>query len=594
MTSAAWHPVGIVVDPSDPHWRKHLQALASRLPQMEVHRVVSFCDPAVGVALRSGWPAAVHWRDLVPAALNDKLWRTAYGKVRALIDGLKAHGQGTLKCYLHVLSDALMRHYVWDYLAQTSRPAVVLLPPNSELRKRVGAPCHTQGWMARLAGGRRNLARLSGWFWRARPQAGAQPVESAVSGILMLVEDGVSAVHRLPALAVARELHGRGYPPRIVTSTASIASSFASQGHPVSVVKPRSIVRFAWKALRQAVPDWLDIVRQMHRPTLKDPLPPEFVAWLRTGTFGYLLRRMLLVEAITQAESTHAVEMVLALGETSPLVIVGLDWANHRGISNAAVTPVLIGGRPDNEDFPAAAHLVYGEQAAEWMRRMGVDADSIRVVGSTTYEAALDRDRTADIERTRCVLPAWQPSQRLVVLATEALPVPETELVPMLQACLALDDVHAVVKLHPADAIDAFTRIISEQAFDDKRVSLLTTCDLEALLHAADLLVCVQSNIAITAAILGTPTLSPTFGGRERPVDITTGGFATECAAADSAQELIDSLTRSGTDRQGALDRMHKGVRHFAGRADGRSHVHIADAVLELMNQQCLAKLGPT
>lgn len=153
----------------------------------------------------------------------------------------------------------------------------------------------------------------------------------------------------------------------------------------------------------------------------------------------------------------------------------------------------------------------------------------------------------------------------------------------MLRACLALSDVHVVVKLHPADSEDAITAIIREHVGANCRISLLALCDLTALLHAADLLVCVQSNIAITAAMMGTPTMMPTFVGRNRHVDLAVEGFVTECASENEAQVLIDGLTRGGPIRQRAVEGMRHGVRRFAGKADGKSHVHIADVVSEMI-----------
>jgi hypothetical protein len=589
MTSAAWHPIGIVVDTSDSDWRLRLAAMSLGAPVESWRSVVSFCDPAVGFVLPGGWQAAVHWSDLVPPVLHDQFWRTSYSQVRALLGTLTLNGQTVLQCYLHVLADALTRNRVWDYLAQTARPAVVLMPPNSELQNRTPRLHHARSWVAGFVGGQANLDRVRGWFSELRkPSAGPTVGEPRCeAGILMLVEDGVSGVHRLPALAVAAELQRRGLPFRMLTSNAAMARAFSEAGHPAGTVRPRSILRFAGGALLRAVPAWLGLVLQMRRQsTLTNEMSQGFVAWFRYAALGFVLRRMLLEDAIRQAAAAARVQMVLALGETFPLVFVGLDWARAHGIPDAAVTPVLIGGRPDNEDFPASAHLVYGDQAAEWMRGMGVPADAVRVVGSPTYEVALGRDRSLDIDRARVMVPGWVPPQRLVVVATEALPRPEAELVPVLRACLALGDIHAVVKLHPADSAVAIAAIIREHVGSDSRISLLAACDLTALLHAADLLVCVQSNIAITAAMMGTPTMLPTYVGRYRPVDLAVDGFATECASENEVPALIHGMTRGGPVRQSAIAGMRHGIRRFAGKADGRSHVYIADVVTELISQR--------
>lgn len=395
MTSNACYPIGIVVDTSDSDWRLRLETMSLGVPVESSRCVVSFCDPAVGFVLPGGWQAAVHWSDMVPPAIHDQFWRTSYSQVRSLLASLTINGQTVLQCYLHVLADALTRNRVWEYLAQTARPAVVLMPPNSELQNRMPRLRHANSWVAGFVGGQANLDRVRGWFSeRRKPLAGPAVSESQCEAdILMLVEDGVSGVHCLPALAVAAELERRGLHIRMLTSNADIARAFSEAGHSACMVRPRSVLRFVGGAVLSAVPAWLGLVWQMRRQfTHTNEMPREFIVWFRYAALGFVLRRMLLEDAIRRAAAGARVQMVVALGETFPLVFVGLDWARAHGIPDAAITPVLIGGRPDNEDFPASAHLVYGDQAAEWMRGMGVPADAVRVVGSPTYEVALGRD----------------------------------------------------------------------------------------------------------------------------------------------------------------------------------------------------------
>lgn len=597
MSVEVWNPIGIILDPSDPQWKEKVSKARFNLPIGRVECVVSFYDPAVGLVLQPGWPAAVHWRDLIPTDVYDNYWRESYQQIKRLLNSFAVNTRLWIKPYLHVFADALTRHRVWDYLARSSCPEVVLLPINSELKNKISASYYQHNRLYRFVGGKANLLRIFSW---AKFKKGRSPHPSdltvhqpaSLSGVLMLVEDGVSAVHRAPAIAIANELKRLGFPPRIVTSSLAITAAFAKEGHEVRMVQPRSLIRLAMNGMRSAFPIYLRIFYGLVRSTaIKKELPSSFVSWLKLNAFGYLVRRMILLEALEQAQSERPLQFILTLGETFPLALVGLDWAQEHQISNAGFTPVLIGGRPDNEDFPATIHFVYGEQAADWMQSQGVPAESIRVVGSTIFDMSLGRDKLADTAMVRAtLLPDWRHNQRLVVLATEALSRPEKELLPMLRACMALNDVYTAVKVHPADSLDAISLVIKSIGADESRFTVLSKCDLDALLNAADLLICVQSNIAINAAMMGTPTLCLAYSGRPRAVDLTEGGFAVPCHSEEQAGFLIDNLTKHGPFRENALEMMGQGIKRFAGKADGKSHEHIADLVAKLAGYSCADK----
>lgn len=592
MRRTSWQSTAVLVDPTDPNWTSRLASAAPPPPAGRPGLCISFCSNLVGHQPTPDWTACIHWQNLVPTDILENLWQISYQDIKRLLATFPEKTKSWFECYLHVLADALLRHRALEYLTQSVKPDLIILPSNSELRHLFSRIHNAQGWVAKLLGGYSNVSRVKGWLNRRNKSNNQRLAFAAAatarqsSSVLLVVEDGGSSVHREPALAVAAQFVARGIHPRVLTSNQSIAHLFSSAGYTVCDVRPRSLWRLGWNFATCAVPILFTARRALRRTSPGVVIVGEnFANWLRMFLPSLMARRLLLQEGLDQALTQAPVDAVLTLGETFPLAIVTLRWAQANRIANAGFTPVLIGTRPDNEDFPASHHLVYGVQALDCMRRHGINPKTIHVVGSPTYENVLGRNKTLDIQIIQAQLPAWKAPQRLIVVATEALPNPEKELIPVLQACAKLSGVRTVVKVHPTDSAQAITDIISEQGLLDQ-VDVLVRCDLAALLHAADLLVCVFSNIAVTAALLGTPTLVPLFSKRNRPVDFVANGMSVGCSDPAMLIEQLDSLSKIGISRSKALARMHEAKSEFAGPADGKSHTRIVEFMIHLSHSR--------
>jgi hypothetical protein len=590
FSDLGWNPVVVVVDASDPRWKTRLSETTPPASDFLDFSVVTFCDAAVGIVPSRGWRPAVHWRDIVPSNIHDDLWAEAYSQIRLLIQESPSMVCAGLNCYLHVLADGLTRYSIWRYLEASVKPTLVLLPIGSELITKAKSVLYSYGWFSRIMGSRANLERLRSWFILRGPVGRCQPSRASLpdadrSGVLLIVEDGVSALHCRPALAIASELVERGMLPKVLTSNAQIAAAFREQGHQVQTIRPRSFLLFSANVFWHGIPLLFGVLRELRRKSsLKNVIDPSFLTWLRSSVLGYIIRRMLLVDGIAQAGYESSVKVVLTLGETFPLAIAGLNWAHSRDVPGVGVMPALIGGRPDNMDFPALIHLVYGEQAVEWMLKQNVPAQSIKVVGSTNFERVLGRDRSLDLELVRTALPSWRPVDKLVVLATEALPNPSIELGPILRACIDLGNIYIVIRVHPADNVEAIKNCVLSHTSVGEKVIVVADDNLEAFLHVSHLLVCIQSNIAILAGLLGTPTLVPTFGGRHRAIDFAAGGFAVACECEEKIGDLIRDLTQDGTYRRQVIEQMTRQIKRYVGKADGNSQRHIVDVVTHLIN----------
>ena len=144
--------------------------------------------------------------------------------------------------------------------------------------------------------------------------------------------------------------------------------------------------------------------------------------------------------------------------------------------------------------------------------------------------------------------------------------------------------------MHPADNAEAIRHLVMSHMPTDAKVIVMKDDHLEAFLHVADLLICIQSNVAILAGLLGTPTLVPTFGGRRRAIDLTEGGFAVACKSENKIGALICGVTQVGDFRRQAIEQMTKQLKRFVGEADGNSQRHIVDVVTHLMHNRRLVK----
>jgi len=262
------------------------------------------------------------------------------------------------------------------------------------------------------------------------------------------------------------------------------------------------------------------------------------------------------------------------LGETT------IAWAKDHGIPTFSYWPALIGRRADYRGFAADCHLLYGEQAGDVLREAGVAPERICVTGSVTFDAALARagEDHARTVRDR-VLRFWEEGDRLVVVGTEALPRPDEELVPVLRALLALEGVHTVLKVHPADSVGQFSALAASLNPGGRRLEVVRECDLMALLGAADLVIGVLSNILVSGAMLGAVTLVCDFGGKRHALDLAAEGLSEGCfdphhLAATLRRVLFDPVARARLERRSRRARVR-----FNGACDGRADERVAAAL---------------
>jgi hypothetical protein len=539
-------------------------------------------------------------RDILPYASTLKLWSAGYRLVDRLLARVGPDLAATFEPFYHaaaahalevLLIPAALQSVPGPLLilapsgaghAYHELPAKVLLTPRSVRRLQVGGIRLT-----RILRAGRDL--LNEWRRSSRVRhvsvdtrtSNDDPIESDRRAILIIVEDGASELNFPAAEAVIRELHEAGATVVALTSTPRIRDALEVMAVPVLFCGvPQigdlkfSVFRQSWAGARRLRAHYADASGDWEERALAELLVERL--WLYLG-----FRRQVETLLTNWHRNTVPVGAGLVINEAFPTAITSLAWLAANEVPDVGYWPALVGDRPDAEHFPARLHLVYGDHLRTKMIAHGVPPQAVEAVGSVNFDLALGRNRAQDCEYVREGLLGGRRRQKLVVVATEALPRPFEEIGPVLQALAAMPTVDIVLKLHPADSADVFRSYLIREGLTD-RVLCVDNCDLDALLHTADLLVCITSNLIVRAAHLGTPTLVCDFSDKRRPVDFVAAGLATGCFAPEKVVATLTELINDGPERRRAVARLKGGISPFNDGADGRSATRIAGRLLTL------------
>lgn len=218
-------------------------------------------------------------------------------------------------------------------------------------------------------------------------------------------------------------------------------------------------------------------------------------------------------------------------------------------------------------DGYAAAHL---ESAGAFPRA------SLAVTGSPRLDELASRVASAapDRDRTRAFASVTREG-RLVVLATKFSEVRD-EIAALFDAVLTLPGVVLLVKPHPADRADDYTRVAAGRPGIDVAAP---DADLGSLLAAADAVVTVNSTVALDAMVLGVPSLVIGLPNNLTPfVDAGVMFGADRPSIAAALQTVL-------YDRQARDDWRQRAGAYAARhdmRADGGAAARAADAIVRV------------
>jgi hypothetical protein len=537
-------------------------------------------------------------RELLPYASFLALWTKAYRLADALKRCAGPDLTEVIGPFYHSTADlALQALLVPAALQMVPGPLLVLAPPGAaSLYQDLPVEVLPTPWaLRRLRIGDIQLLRLfrvgrdlaREWRRRFSPRASGPAAADRPAGtlpaILVVAEDGVSGVNFPSALAVVTELQAVGRAVVVLTSNPQVRDTFEAKGAAVrfcGVPELKSLRLAMFARWRRAARD-LRRLRQDAASSREERAHAHLVAarLLPFCVFGAQIEALL----SRYHNESAPIGAGLVVNEGISTAVATLAWLKARGLPDVGYWPALLGGRPDCEFFPATRHLIYGDHLRDMMLAIGIDAESIETVGSVNFDQALGRNAERDRAYVDDQLLAGRPRRRkLVIVATEALPSPFDEIAPVLDALVAVPDVEIVLKLHPADSAKLYRDYLAEHGLGE-RVVLLERCDLDALLGAATLLVCVLSNIIVRAAMLGTPTLVCDFGDKRAPLDFVAAGLAVGCFSPGQVAPLLGDLLGDGPARHAVVAQLGRAVLRFCHATDGKSAKRVAASMLSLL-----------
>ncbi len=247
-------------------------------------------------------------------------------------------------------------------------------------------------------------------------------------------------------------------------------------------------------------------------------------------------------------------------------------WLNYRH------EPDEMAACGDDRGFPRPdLTLLFDGYAAGYLQSAGAfPPASLAVTGSPRLDELASRVASAAPGRTGIRRDASVPADgRLVVLAAKFSEIRE-ELTALFDAALTLPDVVVLVKPHPADRVEDYTRVAAGRP--GIRVAP-PDADLGRLLAAADAVATMNSTVAIDAMVLGVPSVVVGLPNNLTPFVDAGVMFGGERPSLPAVLEtvLYDRQARDGWRR-----RAEAYVAQHHMRADGQAAARAASAILRV------------
>ena len=168
------------------------------------------------------------------------------------------------------------------------------------------------------------------------------------------------------------------------------------------------------------------------------------------------------------------------------------------------------------------------------------------------------------------------PEGRVVVLAAKHSEI-RHQLADLVEAVEHLPQVHLVIKVHPAETAEVYGDAVRTAT---QTSIAATSTDLARLLAAADLIVTMNSTVAVDGLVLGLPSLIVGLPNNLSP--FVDAGVMAGADGAGPIHQALKALLYDREMREALVAAAGDFTRRFDMRADGRSAERAADAVLAL------------
>ncbi len=534
------------------------------------------------------------WRDLISAEMDREIENESYQKLEELLASVKIDLQSLKVLRSHRV---LLLYYMYQcvalekILAQMKKPVCVLWSANnrgselvscdeSELHVKLSPePIDTKTKIKLAIKAFREV-----FLGRHIGSIGVSDFDKSDNMHLLSVEDSGTMLNLDPAVSIAKALKRNGQNVLAITSTDFVKHHLDT--HKISTWKivQSNPTSYELLEIRRNIKRLSNQLRKKSRGitrTFVEMIVPKLESW----ALDMLVYEKNMKALVRKVNINH----VTSVGIASPLNSFAGDFFQSRKAKWNTYFPVVF--KPSIEvPLPKLStlfqavdkYLVYGGHLQESLIALGIDKNKIYSVGSTTFDNSKGRENEKDIEITKKqILKRWTEDKKLIVIGTEYLPRPFEEIDPVVRYLLSRNDVHVVIKVHPSDSMEMYeTYVRSLENYSN--IEVVGKCDLNALLNSAHLLICIVSNIVITAAVLGTPTLICDFSNKREPLDFYKEGLSVGCFKREKLNETLSELIENPSLYQRAKARVSEGIKRFNSDNDGRSAERVARLAVEL------------
>jgi hypothetical protein len=233
---------------------------------------------------------------------------------------------------------------------------------------------------------------------------------------------------------------------------------------------------------------------------------------------------------------------------------------------------------------------VTGQYVKDFLIAQGRRAEEVLVVGQPRFDA-LER-RTSRVARPACARQLNLPEDRKVVLfITQAFSTygylseeeEEATVEKILDGLVALGpDVCRVLKLHPQERPDRYAPLLTRRGWNDK-VIVTKDVDLPSLLRCSDLVVTVNSTVALEAVILGIPIITVNLSAEGDYFPYAEEGVARGVYDEKDILPNAHALLYNSEAINAVLSHRERFLQRHACGADGHAGRRTAQLILSML-----------
>lgn len=611
--------------------KETIDKVRSRIENFKVGRSTALVVAMGDIAPADLGPGVVHWKMTLSSEDEYQFQVEAYNRLRRLLetvgveflDALTSHrilltqqmvqaltASRLMTSHLsvclilsaHGISDPVVEvdlaqneHFPFSALREVQRDSDVVSSPDAKKRqspKKVAINLlwkvarfvrHPQMFLNALSENQKVLREIVLQYVDTFAKQGRRYFSSKVECILLPIEDSGTWLNLTPGLELCKSLHTASTMPLVLTSSDFVKRVMGEHGFMVRKLGSHNLTSVEVANLKPLVARLVEILDSQS----SDAVDELFVAFVQPRLLSWFRDTVQMRNELIEVNKTYRVKTTLTVGTATPITILAGTLGQRIGARWIVYFPVILNPHIELSDpgnpaifSPADTYLTYGEQLRDQLITLGLNASSVRTVGSVTFDLAIGGDHLSQAEKIRMtVARRWPLGWKLVVVGTECLPNPFEEIEVVVRSLLDIPNVYVIIKVHPSDNPDVFRRYVNKLGADCP-VEVVAACDLNALLSAADLLVCIVSNIIVTAAVVGTPTLVCDFSNKRAPVDYCREGLCLGCFDPAKVPDVLNLMLKDSEMRDHAYEMLKTGIRRFNGLNDGASGTRVAMEVV--------------